>query len=391
MNRNLPSEISKKKMIIMKKIHTFEIDPLDVTFEPLAGSTLTNLLHLLVQNRFNVSIMGMPRIMYSLLLTSVQSPLNVLEKRYFNKHIKDQEIKKHPIFILGHWRSGTTYLHNLFSQDKRYAYPTTLQTVIPALFVKYGELFRPLVEDSLPETRPEDNVALGADLPQEEEYALGNLSPYSFYNGWCFPKKMNFYNNYVDFYHVPPETIEDFKRIYMNYLKKVSFYHNHKRLILKNPSNTARIKLLLEMFPNAKFVFIYRNPYHVYLSMKRNIEKEMTLYTVQNPPTWEIFEKEMVTMYNRMFFKYFKEKNLIPADNLYEVKYEDFVSRPLDHMKNIYASLKLEHFDDNKEIFKKYIVSQSHITSSKYLIDSKQQQHIYRLFKETIDRWNYTI
>ncbi len=375
----------------MKKIHTFEIDPLDVTFEPLAGSTFTNLLRLLAQNRFNVSMLGMPRIIYSLLLSSVQSPLNVIEKRYFNKHIKNQEITNPPIFVLGHWRSGTTYLHNLLSQDDRFAYPTTLQTVIPALFLKYGELFRPIVEDSLPETRPEDNVALGADLPQEEEYALGNLSPYSFYNGWCFPKKMNLYNNYVDFQNTTERVVKDFKRVYLDYLKKVSFYHNHKRLILKNPSNTARVKILLELFPDAKFVFIYRNPYHVYLSMKRNIEKEMTLYTVQKPPSWKIFEKAMIDMYTRMFAKYFEERTLIPKNNLVEVKYEDFVTAPLNYMEKIYEDLNLKQFDKNKDILKNYIASQSHIKSSKYKIDSQQEEHIYRLLKDTINRWQYAI
>ena len=375
----------------MKKIHTFEIDPLDVTFEPLAGSTFTNLLHLLAQNRFNVSLIGMPRMMYSLLLSSIQSPLNLIEKRYYKKHIKNQEIKSPPIFILGHWRSGTTFLHNLLSQDKRFAYPTTLQTVIPALFLKYGELFRPLVEDSLPETRPEDNVTLGADLPQEEEYALGNLSPYSFYNGWCFPKKMGLYNNYVDFQNMPKPVIEDFKQIYLDYLKKVSFYHKQKRLILKNPSNTARVKLLLELFPDAKFVFIYRNPYHVYLSMKRNIEKEMTLYTVQKPPTWDVFEKAMVDMYKRMFTRYFEEQSLIPKNNLVEVKYEDFVTTPLKHMEKIYDVLDLKQFDENKETLKKYITSQSHIKSSKYKVNDQLQQHIYQLLKDTIDRWQYSI
>jgi len=49
--------------------------------------------------------------------------------------------------------------------------------------------------------------------------------------------------------------------------------------------------------------------------MKRSIEKEMTLYTVQKPPSWEIFEKAMVDMYKRMFKKYFEERTLIPKKN----------------------------------------------------------------------------
>ncbi len=378
-------------MITMKKIHTFEIDPLNVTFEPLAGSTFTNLLRLLGQNQFKISLIGMPRILYSLLLSSIQSPLNLLEQRHVKRKILNQPINNPPIFILGHWRSGTTYMHNLLTIDKRFAYPTTLQTVIPALFVKYGELFRPIVEDSLPETRPEDNVPLGADLPQEEEYALGNLSPYSFYNGWCFPKQMKLYNNFVDFQNVSPQTILDFKRVYLNYLKKVSYYHNQKPLVLKNPSNTARVKILLDLFPDAKFIFIYRNPYHVYLSMKRNIEKEMTLYTLQNPPSWDVFEEAMVDMYHRMFSKYHNERSLIPKENLVEVKYEDFVGQPLLHMKKIYQHLDLKEFEKNEEKIQKYIASLSHIKSSTYKIDDELQNHIYSLLRKSIDYWRYSI
>ena len=374
----------------MKKIHTFEVDPFNVTFEPLAGSTFTNLLRLLAQNRFRISLIGIPRIIYSLALTSIQSPLNVMENRYYKKKIKHISIDKPPIFILGHWRTGSTYLHNLMTQDPRYGYPTTLQTVIPALFLKYGELFRPVVDASLPDKRPQDDVAMGADLPQEEEYALGNLSPFSYYNGWCFPKNMEYYNNFVDFNNVNSSTIKEFKKVYLDYIKKVSYAHNHKRLVLKNPSNTSRIKFLLDMFPNAKFVHIIRNPYHVYLSMKRNIEKEMILYTVQNPPSWEAFERSMVNMYNRMFTRYFAEKNLIPKENLIEIRYEHLVKDPIQQMEKIYETLCLGEFGKNKPIFKKYVYSQKKVKKAVYNIDDDLKQHIYNQLKETIDRWNYS-
>jgi len=375
----------------MKKIHTFEIDPFDVTFEPLAGSTFSNLLRLLAENRFRISLIGIPRIMYSLALTSIQSPLNVLERRYYNKHIKPISIKKQPIFILGHWRTGSTFLHNLMTQDPRYGYPTTLQTVIPALFLKYGELFRPIVDASLPEKRPQDDVCMGSDLPQEEEYALGNLSPFSYYNGWCFPKNMEYYNNFVDLNNISASTINEFKEVYVDYIKKVSFAHNHKRLVLKNPSNTSRIKFLLELFPNAKFVHIIRNPYHVYLSMKRNIEKEMILYTVQNPPSWEIFEQSMVNMYKRMFAKYFAEKDLIPKENLVEIKYEDLIEQPVKQMDHIYKSLNLSNFEKNKKIFEKYVESQKKVKKAVYKIDEQLKNHIYTQLKDTIDQWNYSV
>ena len=230
---------------------------------------------------------------------------------------------------------------------------------------------------------------LGADLPNEEEYALGALSPYSFYNGWCFPKNMGYYNNFVDLKNLSKNTVDNFKKIYLYYLKKLTYFYDEKQLILKNPSNTSRIKFLLDIFPDAKFVNIIRNPYHVFLSMKRNIEKEMILYTLQKPPKWEFFEKSMVDMYKRMFTKYFNEKKFIKKGNLVEIKYEDFILNPLIDIERIYSELNLDGFNKNKEIFMEYIKSQSKIKTQKYRIDEITKNKIYNYFKFTIDKWQY--
>ena len=42
----------------------------------------------------------------------------------------------------------------------------------------------------MPNKRPTDNMELSPDLPQEEEFALSNMMPYTYYNFWFFPKKM---------------------------------------------------------------------------------------------------------------------------------------------------------------------------------------------------------
>jgi len=375
----------------MKKIDIFEIDPLDVTFEPLAGSTFTNLLKLLAQNHFHVDSIGIPRIIYSTLMSLIFSPLNVIEHIKYDKKIKKTTLNKPPIFIVGHWRTGSTFLHNTMAQDQQFGYPTTFQTVTPALMLTFEKLIKPIVESSLPETRPQDNVKIGADLPQEEEYALGNISPYSYYNGWIFPKNMEKYNDYVDFQNVPKKEIQEFKEIFHYYIQKLTLHYKGKQLLLKNPSNTARIKLLYDMYPDAKFIHIYRNPYHVYLSMKRNIEKEMTLYTLQKPPKWEIFEESMVNMYNRMFQKYFNEIKLVPKENRIEIQYEKFTKEPYQQLKNIYTDLNITGFENNKEIFKNYLQSQKKIKTYSYKIEKELQQKIYQQLKEAIDYWEYII
>jgi hypothetical protein len=333
----------------------------------------------------------MPRALYSTFMSFTLSPLNVYEKLRCDKHIKKISLDKPPIFIIGHWRSGTTYLHNLISQDPAFGYPTTFQTVTPGVFLRFEKLIKPLVAASLPPKRPEDDVDLGVDFPQEEEYAMGNLSPYSFYNGWCFPRNMNFYYRFVTMEGVPQKWVDEWKKIYLYYLKKVTVYSQGKQLILKNPSNTARIKLLLEMFPEAQFIHIYRNPYHTFLSMKRNIETEMTLYCVQKPQDITIFEQAMVYLYKKMYTKYFKEKDLIPHGNLVEVKYENLISHPLEVIKKIYQELRLPNFKGSESNFERYIRSQSKIKTHHYMIDDPLKQKIYDYLRLTIDTWGYDV
>lgn len=375
----------------MMHVDIFDINPLDVSYEPLAGSTFMNFLRLMGQNHFRVAPMGFPRAIYSATLIMLLSPLNTIERLKFDKPIHHTKIDKSPIFIIGHWRSGTTYIHNLFSQDPQFGFPTTIQTTAPSLFLGFEKIIRPIVESSLPEKRPQDDVDLAADFPQEEEYALGDLSPYSFYNGWVFPKNMELYNNYVDFEHVPEKDIEEFKRIYIYYTKKLTLYYKGKQLVMKNPSNTARVKLLLDLFPDAKFIHIYRNPYHVYLSMKRNVEKEMTLQCLQKPPPWEVFETSMVDMYNRMYTKYFNEKKFIPKENLIEIRYEDFMKNPLSYMEQFYSLFQINGFESLKPIFEKYIISQKKIKIASYTFDERLKNRIYSSLRNTIDLWNYSV
>ena len=63
-------------------------------------------------------------------------------------------------------------------------------------------------------------------------------------------------------------------------MTKLQLQHPGQRLLIKNPVYTARVGLLRVLFPNAKFVHIYRNPYIVFQSMKNFYH---TLLAEKNP------------------------------------------------------------------------------------------------------------
>ena len=124
-----------------------------------------------------------PRIFFVSLISTFGSPFRFYEIRRLDKKINQIDISKPPVFILGHWRSGSTYLHNLLCQDPRFGFVTTLQAAFPRSFMSTN-VFKNLTKRVIPETRPMDNMKLGIFQAQEEEMALGNLFPYSFYNAF---------------------------------------------------------------------------------------------------------------------------------------------------------------------------------------------------------------
>ena len=337
-----------------------------VTNTPLPGYSLPNLLRILAQNHFHVSPRYVPRFTYCIALSSIMAPFYVRERMKYDKTVKDTKISKDPIFIIGHWRCGTTLLHNILSCDQQFGYFSTFQAYLPTVYLSGEKLFKPLVVSSLPKKRPMDDGDLDADLPQEDQYAMGAVSPYSYYHGWCFPQNMNQYNGYVCMANASSQTIDDWKRIYLDLLKKITLYHQGRQLVLKNQDNTGKIPQLLELFPDARFIYLYRNPYDLYMSMRKFMRIVIPRYCVQTPPPFDAVEDRMMALFAEMTKKYLKDKALIPADHLAEVRYESFVKQPPRTVHGLYKKFGLAGYDAAEPAFKAYLVTQKTIHTDHY-------------------------
>ena len=124
--------------------------------QPLAGTTFVNWIKVLIENKFKIDWQFVPKAIYVTIMIVFVAPLRFLEKRKFDEKIINEKIKA-PIFIIGHWRSGTTFLHYLMGQDKNIAYASTMETLDPYIFLKYEKLLKNIVKNSLPNKRPMDN------------------------------------------------------------------------------------------------------------------------------------------------------------------------------------------------------------------------------------------
>jgi hypothetical protein len=333
----------------------------------LVGTNIRHVIRLLADNKFKVNKnIRKLKVLLKLLfkLSFKRSLIRLLEKYIYIKKIKKIKIEKDPIFIIGHWRSGTTYLHDFLCQDDRYGYVSTFQTFFPDMCV-VADNYKEKIKDILPDKRPMDDVEMHIDNPFEEEFGMSFLYPYSFYHCWAFPEKMRVYFDKYLLYKKQKKIRKKWKKIYNNYLKKIYYLNNQKQLFIKNPLNTARIPLLLELFPEAKFVYIDRNREHVLNSMLNVYIKLNEEFGFQ-----EINENEIKSnteyFYDNLIARYKNDKKYIKKNNLVEITFENFIKNPVKETKMVYEKLKLLPFEEKKNQFIKYYERKKNYTPKNY-------------------------
>src|SRR4051812_32757148 len=233
----------------------------------LGGLALGDWLRLLGENRFDVSPSRLPRAMTITFHSAQTSAFRVLARLRTGDALRDVHISP-PLFVLRHWRTGTTHLHNLLAVDDRFAYPNLYQALYPHTFLTTEGLNSRVIEFFLPKRRPMDNVEWSMKSPLEDEFALCVASLMSPCLGWLFPKRREHYDRFLTFRGVPEEEIRRWREAFQLFLRKLTWKYG-RPLILKSPPHTCRIRLLLAMFPEARFVHIHRDPYAVFSSSRK--------------------------------------------------------------------------------------------------------------------------
>lgn len=362
----------------------------EVAVSTISGSAFPNFLD--ITRNIPIDKPYKQRYIKSMLVSLVSEPFRWVEDWKYGKAIDQTVIEKDPVFILGHWRSGTTYLHNLISQDRDMAYVTTYQSVFPNQLLSSRWLFRTMMNAKMPKKRPADNVELDADYPQEEEFALGDVNPYGYYNFWYFPKETkNYCDRYLHLDTLSAKEQERWKRDYEKFVKKTLLNQTpSQRFLSKNPPHTSRIPQLLELFPNAKFIYIHRNPVTVFLSTFNFFTKTIPPLQFQDVSDLEM-EDNILYVYHKMLKKYEADKAMVPAGNLIEIKYEDFEHEPLQNLEQIYTQLQIPDFEANKERFVRYIESQKRFKVNKHQISDIKIEKIIKHLNFAMELYGYAV
>ena len=321
------------------------------------------------------------------------APFRWLQSILIAARLKGISFKENPpVFVIGHWRSGTTHLHYLLSQDKRFVYLDSFQAFFfRVAFVSKG-IMRPLLAKLMPSTRLQDNVKIDAHSPQEEEHPLTNLTEKSGMQIFFFPKNRSYFDKYNVFEGTTEKEIKDWKKVYLKMLKQISLFQGKKKqLLLKNPHNTGRVKILLQLFPNAKFIFIHRNPYEVYSSTKYLYQKAVKTQFLQEFSEKEI-EERIIYCYEKSMQKYLNDKHLIPEDSLYEISFNELETQPINSLEKMYSKLNISDFNNNKTLFKTYLETVKGYKKNQLIdIPNEVKDQINKRWKFAFENWKYEI
>ena len=94
------------------------------------GMRFGDWIGLLAENRCRIHPLRWAMVGLISLITPFNTVMLRVQRLWYGRRIDATPIQP-PLFIIGHWRSGTTFLHELMVLDDRFTYPTTYQCFAP--------------------------------------------------------------------------------------------------------------------------------------------------------------------------------------------------------------------------------------------------------------------
>ena len=314
--------------------------------------------------------------------------LRLLQKGLYGTIPEKTQLKEPPVFIIGHWRTGTTLLHELLILDPRHNFPNTYQCLEPNHFLLTEKLFKKYFNFLLPNKRPMDNMEAGWDKPQEDEFALCMMGQHSPYLDVAFPNNKPFDKDAFEIASLPRRKRECWKRDFKRFLSELT-YNDSRRLVLKSPTHTARIGTLLELFPEARFIHIVRDPYVVFPSTVNLWKSLYDTHGMQNP-NYQGIEEKVISEFNILYKCVDRDKSLLKSNRFFEVRYEDLIKDPFATIKSMYKELELGDFSTVAPHVQRYLNNRKDYKTNKYKpLEPRLLSLINERWGNVIDRYGY--
>ncbi len=317
------------------------------------GMTTLVWLRLLRDGKLRIHPTRIPLVIGVTFASLMNSLLSLLQRAIFGRKLAAAELHGPPVFIVGHWRSGTTLLHELMVRDERLSSPSTYQCFAPSHFLVSAWFFRKFGSWLLPGKRPMDNMAAGWDRPQEDEFAMLTLGLPSPYRRFAFPNDGAVDLDYLDFDSVTADKQAEWLAALRTFLLSVSTVTG-RPLVVKSPTHTGRISQLAREFPEAKFIHICRDPRDLFPSTCRLWKSLDEVQALQKPDDEQV-EAYVVDCLQRMYKAFHAQRDQIEPHRLIDVRYEDLKADPVGTLKTIYRTLRLSDFESVEPAIQQWV------------------------------------
>ena len=306
------------------------------------------------------------------------------EKTSYGKKLKEIKDPEAPLFIVGHWRTGTTFLHQLLALDPKTNFMDVFKVSHPNHFLVSRKYYAGVMSKFLKGPRPMDNVKLGMAEPQEDEYALIKLMNDLPLEGLLFQKKDDFFLDTKDNF-MPPDREKFFETLDL-LVRKLMVEKQACHVLFKNPFHSLRAGALRSHFPGARFVHIMRDPHKVVPSSIHmwNIVGEQNIL---NGKWVKADIKSIADIYYHIVTSLKKEFANSSPDEYVEIYFEELEKDPVNTVKNLYKSWRLDFTEEYEQKLRAFVDENKDYKKNTYNISQEDRRVIRERFSALMPQY----
>ncbi len=172
------------------------------------------------------------------------------------------------------------------------------------------------------------------------------------------------------------------------FLKQV-LYKRPGRLVLKSPTHSFRLPILLEMFPEARFIHTLRNPYKVFASTV-HLWKSLYAWQGYQQPTCAGLEEEVLRTFVRLHERLDATRGLVQPDRWHQVRFEDLLQDPVRQVRAIYERFGLGRFDRVEPAIGEYFQARANYPANRHELSPEWRAEVRRRWEPYFQRYGYS-
>ncbi len=348
----------------------------------LMGTNLIQFFRVVLTLNFSLKGRAIGRLFVSFFILVLFTPFRICEAILY-LFAKKEEVKQ-PIFIIGHFRSGTTFFHDALNELDNVVAPRMIDCLYPYMNKYFQFMLVPILKKALPEERLMDKMKVKWDSPQEEEFAL-SLMTFDTSVSFLFAPKNNSKQLNESVLLNNEKVKSKWLKAHLKFARKLQSMNKGKTLVFKSPSNTARVKELLEIYPDAKFIHLVRNPNDVIPSTLHLYRKILPEFCLQDESTLEL-EEYVFSFYEEVMNKFIETKNELHASQMVELKYEDFVKQPIEELKRGFDQINLSM---SLEELHPFFESRKNFSKNNFKLDERLKEAIRKRCAAVFQAYDY--